>query len=511
MSDHGTGAQASNGVRLRSFLSEAVFVGAEDITVHSCCDRADRCRPGDVFVPRHAADRDEHEQVAEAVQRGAVAVIAERLLPVDVPQCLVPNNARVYAQLCQQLAGNPTRRMLTVGIVGTHGKTTTALFVAAMLKRLGGAVAYRTSLGTSDSRECDRLATKCPGPQRLAGWLAAAERAGAPAAVIELSDAMLRRHVAAGIDFDVVIVTSMRPGQRTGGRATRTSGNLVRQLVQECSTEPLVLYNADDACASLWAARNRFPAATYGLDAAEHVRGKRLGHAGGEQQLLVAAGRVLMPLTLKLPGDHIARSALAAVATAWLFDFSIPDAIAGVETLTKIPGRMQRLAPAVEFPIHIDAAVTPDQLAVVLHALRRHQMGRTTVVHDLQPRLHPQWRHRLGEVFQANECRVVLTGAELSPQHLQSMAMDVLGGVKAPGRVQIIPDREAAIRWAVANTSSGNVLLSGRGIASWVTRDGELCTDEEVALAAVQQMQPCPIPPTLNVFPSADSDSIFSH
>ncbi|RMF43799.1 MAG: hypothetical protein D6753_04195, partial [Planctomycetota bacterium] len=260
-----------------------------------------------------------------------------------------------------------------------------------------------------------------------------------------------------------------------------------------------------------WAADASVPAASYGIDASEHVRAKRLYRAGGEQQLLVTAGHTLMPLTLKIPGDHMARAALAAIATAWLFEFPIPEAITGVEALTRIPGRMQRLPQSIDTPVHIDAADTPDRLAVALHALRQHQFGPTTVVHDLGARLEPQWRSRLGEVLQRNECRIVLSGSEMAPEAVQSMAMDVLGGVQSPGRVEVIPDREAAIAWAMERTSSGNVLLTGRGAEAWVNRDGEMRTDEGVVATWLDCRQQAPAIPQLNIFPPHGPNSIFSH
>ncbi|MEO8272155.1 MAG: hypothetical protein ABI557_20765, partial [Aureliella sp.] len=165
----------TQGLSLRKFLSEGVFVGTEDIVVTRCAHRAQDCQPGDVFIPHHSAAGDQHDKVDEAVRRGAVAVVTERLLPVSIPQCLVDDTREVYGRVCQALVGHPSQRMLTIGVVGTCGKTTTALFVAAMLKRLGGAVAYYTSLGASDSTACDRTATRPPATRKLARWMEQAE------------------------------------------------------------------------------------------------------------------------------------------------------------------------------------------------------------------------------------------------------------------------------------------------------------------------------------------------
>lgn len=503
------GSSKTQTLSLRNLLAESVFIGAEDIPVHRCVNLASKCQPGDVFIPRHNAAGDEHDKADEAIRRGAVAIVAERLLPVSVPQCLVEDTQRAYGQVCQALAGNPSQRMLTIGIVGSYGKTTTSLFVAAMLKKLGGAVAYYTSLGASDSTACDRTATRPPAARKLAKWMEQADQAGSPAAIIEMTPAMLHQQAIAGVEFDLVIVTGMRGGQFRGSPSVREFGQLLDRLDTNLKSHGMVLFNADDAQTAAWAEQTELTCVSYGLDAAEHVRAKRLSRSGGEQQLLAMTGNMLMPLTLKMPGDHIARAALAAVATSWMFDFSVPEAIAGIESLESIPGRMQRVTTSVDVPVFIDAGDTPDRVAVAAHALRQHHIGPATVVFDLSSQLDPKWRQRLGEVLDKSTRRVVLSASDLSKEAAQSLAMDVLGGFDSPGRVQVIPDREAAIRWAVDHTEHGSILLAGCGADSWISRDGETLTDESVAKAALTMRNVAAPMPSLAIFPPSGPNSYF--
>lgn len=506
------GVFSRNPLSLRGFLKEAVFVAAEDIMVRGCANRAELCQPGDVFIPQHSATGDEHDKVDEAIRRGAVGIVAERLLPVSIPQCLVEDTAQVYGQICQALAGNPTRRMLTIGVLGTHGKTTTSLFVAAMLKRLGGAVAYYTSLGASDSTSCDRTAVRAPAARKLAKWLEQSDQAGAPAAIMELTPAMIRNQAIAGVEFDLLIVTGMRPSQLGSGLNGRALGEMVGRVAQGMKGHGVILYNADDASAAQWAEASDFACVSYGIDAARDVRAKRLSRHGREQQLLVSAGNLLMPLTLKIPGDHVARAAMAAIATSWLLDFSVPEAIAGVESLESIPGRMQWLSQAVEVPVVIDQGELPDRVAVGLHAMRQHHFGPTTVVMDLSTRLDARWRQRLGEVLDRGAERIVLSASGLSAEAAQSVAMDLLGGVRRPGRVQVIPDRVAAIRWAVETTSTGCILLAGCGANPYLSRDGAAVCDEAVARAAVSDKNFSALStPVLSIFPPSAPTAFFSH
>jgi UDP-N-acetylmuramoyl-L-alanyl-D-glutamate--2,6-diaminopimelate ligase len=502
---------ACSTVSLRSLLREAVFVGAEDIRARRCVHKVDHCRVGDIYVPMQGASADGHDEVEEAVRRGAAAVVAERLMPVSVPQCLVDSTPIAYGKICQALAGSPSKRMLTIGVVGTHGKTTTSLFLSAMLKRLGGQVAYYTSLGASDSTSCDRTAVRPPATQKLAKWLKQADLAGAPAAVIELAPSMLQNHVTSGVEFDLLVVTGMRPSQLCGSQNLKNYQLSLEEVINQMKSHGMLLYNADDAYATRWAGKSSLPAIGYGLDASQNVRAKRLSRAGGEQQLLTVVGNMVMPLTLKMPGDHIARAALAGVAAGWMFDLPVAEAIAGVESLQSIPGRMQRVAQSVDVPLYIDAGETPDRVAIALHALQKHQLGPTTAVVDVSSRLHPQWRGRLGEVLDLAASRVVLSASGCSAANAQSVIMDVLGGFRCPGRVQVIADREAAIHWAVKHTQAGSILLSGCGSMPWLDANDNLSSDEMVAKAAVESKDYRPIAPILGIFPPTSPTAFFSH
>jgi UDP-N-acetylmuramoyl-L-alanyl-D-glutamate--2,6-diaminopimelate ligase len=285
----------------------------------------------------------------------------------------------------------------------------------------------------------------------------------------------------------------------------------MEQLLGRLKPHGMLLVNADDAQAMQWASRTDRALLTYGLDASEDVRGKRLVQTAGQQQVLVRAGNTLMPLTINLPGDHVARAALAAVATGFMFNFPLAEVLHHVERLKTIPGHMQRISQAVDVPLFVDEADTPDRLAVALHALRTHQYGPCTAVVDLSPRMHPQWRQRLGEVLEKSGAAVVLTGSGMTVEEARRAAMDVLGGLKSPGRHQVIPNRAEAIRWAVRNTQSGAILLAGCGAREWLTSGEQLLVNDDsvasLALAEVQANAVAAAAPSLAIFPPPGADS----
>ena len=126
-------------VSLRSVLPTARFLGGSDIEVASCSTNAATCRPGDLFAALVEAEPDGHEQVTEAIERGARGVLAERLVPASVPTCLVRDTRIAHGLLCHALSGHPSEQLRVAGVTGSNGKTVTAHLLSSILRqaRLG--------------------------------------------------------------------------------------------------------------------------------------------------------------------------------------------------------------------------------------------------------------------------------------------------------------------------------------------------------------------------------------
>src|SRR3954469_17453348 len=115
----------ASGVRLRQLLPEAKLFGADDVVVHACTADSRTCQDGDLFAALVGSDVDGHDYVSQAIRRGASAILAERYIPSNgMPVCIVPDARYAFGRLCQALAGNPSRRVKTIGVTGTNGKTT---------------------------------------------------------------------------------------------------------------------------------------------------------------------------------------------------------------------------------------------------------------------------------------------------------------------------------------------------------------------------------------------------
>ncbi len=148
-------------VSLRRLLPEAQFVGCADWEVSGCTDDHRRLDPGQVFVAVREArpGYDGHVYVREALERGAAGVVVERPCPeAGRLQVVVADAVAAHARICQALAGDPSRQLLTLGVTGGFGRTIAALMVRSILVAAGERIGLIGALGF-----CNGVTTRAAG------------------------------------------------------------------------------------------------------------------------------------------------------------------------------------------------------------------------------------------------------------------------------------------------------------------------------------------------------------
>jgi len=181
-----------------------------DVQVTGISDDSRDIAQGDVFVAIAGDRSDGHEYVDSAVQRGAVAVLAERPMPtLAVPALVVPELKRRRGAIASSLLGDPSASLFCVGVTGTNGKTSVAFYLAELASALG----YRTGyLGTIGWGLCDSLqpalltTDSAINTQKRLRELAAN---GATWVAMEVSSHALDQDRVSAVQFDVSVFTNL--------------------------------------------------------------------------------------------------------------------------------------------------------------------------------------------------------------------------------------------------------------------------------------------------------------
>jgi len=480
----------SRGVSLRQVLPQAQFFGG-DIRVSSCCGYAPQCQPGDLFAALVESEGDGHEQAFEAIERGAAAVLAERFLPVSAPICLVEDTRQAYGSICHALAGNPSQQLKTVGVTGTAGKTVTSLLVAAVLEQAGHGVGLTNSLGAATPENRVARDFTSPTAPEFAHWLSRMTSEGASHAVVEASSRALAERRLAGTEFDVAVVTNIKRDHLAEHGTLWNYRAAKSRILSHLSREGATVLNADDPITASLIDKISGPILTVGQRFEADLTATVLERRASEQTFLLHAGRESTPVRTAIIGDHHVTNCLQAAAAGLLLGIDLPTIVRGLESVTSVPGRLERIEKGQHFGVFCDYAATPDSLARSLKTLGQTTRGRVLCVFGAPGDIEPEMRPLLGRVAERYADYAVITDDFSGHCDPAEIAHDIIDGYDRAALAHMLPSRDEAIRYVLSMAKPGDsVLISSARDRSTLAAQGVLQADQEIAREWLESHQP---------------------
>jgi UDP-N-acetylmuramoyl-L-alanyl-D-glutamate--2,6-diaminopimelate ligase len=444
---------------------DAQWLGSDDVGVEACVCDSRQAGPGVLFAALPGTRCDGHDFIAEAVARGATAVLSQRPVPeFGLPNCVVANARDAYGRICQALAGNPSHRLKLIGITGTNGKTTTGCLLASVLATAGHPVGLLGTLGYFDGETCEPAAWTTLPPAALAAWLARMAANGCTHAVMEVSSHALGQSRVAGVRFDAACVTNVS-GDHLDYHPTIADYRLTKsKLFEHVGPEGFAVVNADDPIAAGYLGCFDGPALTVGIRAAAEITAVPCEELLNEQTFLLSAGSETIPVRTHMIGRHHVYNCLTAAAVGLAYGIDLPTVVRGLEAVHSVRGRLERIECGQPFGVFVDFAHTPDALTACLQTLRRAASGRVICLFGAGGDRDRQKRPLMGRAVERGADLAVVTSDNPRSEDPRAIADEIVEGFEDPAAAKVILDRAAAIRWALAEAKPGDcVLLAGKG------------------------------------------------
>jgi len=466
-----------------------------------------RVRPGSVFVAMKGGSTDGNRYVAKAIAAGAAGIITDsaptfdRLLVFEPGLAVieVEHGRRALAQASAAFFGHPERKLAVTGITGTNGKTTTAFLAEALLNAaarkslLIGTIEYHVAGQTRPSLHTT------PESRDLFEIMAEGAALGATELVTEVSSHALDQGRVAEISFDVAVFTNLTR-DHLDYHQTMEKYFAAKRLLFDGSVYPaprVAVINAHDSHGEQLAEAARKAGAevrTYGIGqgdwrAAAHV----LTPSGAIIDLESPAGSA--KLTSHLAGEVNILNLLAAFTAAHARGVPFADLASFVPALRPVPGRFQSIDAGQPFTVIVDYAHTDDAL-VNLTALARQitarSSGRVVTVFGCGGDRDRTKRPRMGQAAGKGSDFVVATSDNPRSEEPLAILAEIEPGLKATGvRYTVEPDRTSAIRLALHQAASGDVvLIAGKGHEKeQILASGTIPFDDtEVALSSLAEL-----------------------
>ena len=438
-----------------------------------------KVRPGDAFIA--VAGRMTHglAYASEAQARGARVIIHDGLAAVpelDIPALRVDGLGGMLSRLAARFFHAPSEQLTIAGVTGTNGKTSTAHFIAQAWQRTSGKAGLIGTIGYGALPRLVKADLTTPDAISVQRMLSECIDEGVESVAMEVSSHALEQGRCADVAFDAAVFTNLTRDHLDYHGSMEQYAAAKRRLFTDCRPRFAVI-NADDAFGRSLIAElaGKAEVLSYGTNGSSELRAGVLQMDASGMVLNVTSPWGDGKLHAGLLGRFNVSNLLAAAGTLALLGMPWSQVLHQLELMEPVPGRMHCLGGEFDQPlVVVDFAHTPDALKQALTALRAHLHGRLTCVFGCGGDRDRGKRPMMAAVAESLADRVVVTTDNPRGEAPQDIFKDMLAGMNSPGDALVITDRRAAIRQAILESHSGDiVLVAGKGHETYQESNGQ--------------------------------------
>jgi UDP-N-acetylmuramoyl-L-alanyl-D-glutamate--2,6-diaminopimelate ligase len=428
-----------------------------------------RVAPGYLFFAFRGARYDGRQFAADALARGAVAVISEGGPPEGFagPWLEVQHGRKTLAIAALNFYGHPDQRLALTGVTGTNGKTTTTFLLDAMLRAAGLTTAL---LGTIEHRVADRVqpaVNTTPESLDLVRWMDELLAAGGTHVTMEVSSHGLALGRVYGFHFHTAVFTNLSQDHLDFHGTMEEYFAAKRRLFEGAGAPPprFAVVNADDPYSSRLPLPDPPRALRYGLGEEATVRALDIVADFEGLRFRIADPRGVHEVSSPLPGRMNVYNILAAWSAALTYELPTEAMQRGVAACRAVPGRFEKVEAGQPFLVVVDYAHTEDALRNVIRVARELGPRRVLTLFGCGGDRDRSKRPRMGEAAAALSDFVVLTSDNPRSEDPMAIIEEALPGLrKHPTPHRVEPDRARAIRLILEEARPGDiVIIAGKG------------------------------------------------
>ncbi len=392
------------------------------------------------------------------------------------------------------LTGFPSRKMVVIGVTGTNGKTTTCNLLAGILEEAGEKVGLATTVNfwLGEKRWVNETKMTTFSPFQLQKLLRQMASAKCRYAILETSSHALAQHRVIGVDYDLAVFTNLTPEHLDFHLTFENYRDAKLKLFQKLflsrrktDTPKVAIINSDDPSAQFFTQIAADKTYLYSINeflgtttTSSTVSAKviREDEAGTVFKASTPLGNTT--IHLRLPGNFNIQNALAAISAALALGITLEDIKKGLEKITAIPGRMERIDAKQPFTVIVDYAHTPDGFTKALSTARSFTKGKLISVFGSAGDRDKLKRPLLGEVASKYCDTIILTEEDPGSENPLDIIKSIKKGIPPNFRENVniftIPNRKDALSRAfqIAKPRDTVMLLAMGAQTKMATKKG---------------------------------------
>ena len=452
-----------------------------------------RVREGQAFIAVAGASTHGIAHAAQAQARGASVVIHDGLAPLPelgIPSVVVADLGKHLSSLGARFFHSPSQHLTIAGVTGTNGKTSTAHYIAQSWQRTSGDAGIIGTIGYGPLHALKAADMTTPDPISLQAMLSGCLDQSLEKVAMEVSSHALDQGRCDDVAFDVAVFTNLSRDHLDYHGTMEAYAAAKRRLFFECHPRFAVI-NHDDPEGKYLVQNisNGTEVFSYGTNGSSELRGSVLQMDSSGMTLSLASPWGGGEVRTGLLGAFNVSNLLAAAGTLALLGMPWAQVMHQIVIMKAMPARKNCIGGEPDQPVVVvDYAHTPDALRQALTALRSHLHGRLVCVFGCGGDRDSGKRPMMARVAESLADRIVLTSDNPRDEDPRVIFSEMMAGLENPGQAQVVEDRASAIRTAVLESNSGDiVLVAGKGHEAWQELKGKKVpfSDEAAVHAAL--------------------------
>lgn len=441
----------------------------ENIDVTGVNYNSKTTKAGDIFVCLRGEHVDGHNFAADAVKKGAVAVMCETKLDLDVPEIIVSSAEQSIAGLANRFYEAPSKDLNLIGVTGTNGKTTVTHLVQRIMESSGDKCALIGTLGyklssNGDYKEAKHTTPQAPELQHVLKTIK--DEAHIKNVAMEVSSHALVQNRVGFCEFNCAVLTNLTQDHLDYHITMERYFNAKAMLFERLKQGDVAIINNDDSYAEKFKSvlHEGVKLYTYGIKKESTISASNISFSPKGVSFVCKTPEQKYNVHLSMNGMFSVYNALAALTVAYAMGLDMTNAIKTLEPLKGVAGRFEVI---VHHPLVIvDYAHTPDGLQNVLNAAREitPKDNNLICVFGCGGDRDATKRPKMGAIAEKLADKVIVTSDNPRSEDPQQIITDILTGFKSLDDITVEADRGKAIA-LIKNIATENdvVVIAGKG------------------------------------------------
>lgn len=454
---------------LLTHLHDFVQLPEQNIDITSIEMDSREVKPGALFICIDGYTVDGHSFAQMAVEKGAVAILAEKPVDVEVPVVRVKSTKRAMAVLADAFYNQPTQKMHLIGVTGTNGKTT----ITHLIEHIFKSQHKKTGLiGTIEIRIGDtsyNVKNTTPESLTLQKTFHQMVEENVEVAMMEVSSHALDLGRVHGCDFDVAVFSNLTQDHldyhHTMEDYRRAKGLLFAQLgnAYNHNRPKFAVLNADDAATEEYIKNTAATVITYGIDRESDIRATNIQITNSGTTFDLTTSTETVRVEMKLIGKFSVYNVLAATAACLVSGIPLSVIVEEIKVLEGVSGRFEVVDAEQDFTVIVDYAHTPDSLENVLKTVKEFAKRNIYVIVGCGGDRDRTKRPIMARIAAEYSTQAILTSDNPRSEDPLAILKDMEEGLDTDNYVTIA-DRAEAIRYAVETAHADDVIvIAGKG------------------------------------------------